>query len=625
MAPFNTSCVHLKIDKFPDDAFSRQTLEHGGLTLYLFIALYLFAAMTLVIHAYLISAVHIFADYLHIASYSGRNTIVIPAILLPEFFIALISVFTEKGNISSSTIMGSCAANSLLTLGFVGLVLSKPVKLSWYPLWRDNIFYCVAVTILLWTTYDHQMKWQECMFLFIVYLVYLLLINFNHEVERGVRRIVLMYRTGDDDIEADIEIEKLSMMESRHAGVSSHIGSTPNEVVATYCGCGRRSSSKTKSESLFYDGAIPEEESGELSGEAPDPAIDILSNDRVVSPQEDDYIFSGTDDDNTGCQDFESDPSPFSQIDGVSICSNSRGSLSCASDSRYISSECEPLNRSSSMHRDSTGIYGSCGNVSIGSRDIYRWDEEASTPSTPNKTLSRYARHTQQVFQSQHFIPGSYYLTLDMSHYINGPSSPFSLPDKWYLKMMWILSLPAILCFHFTIPDCRKPKWKKWYPVTLLMSLLWVVALTYVVLWMGVEISYVLKIPDAVIGFTFLATGLSFSKLVTTYYQSKAGYGFKAVYSIYGSNVFNLTVNLGLVWFIAAVVDNPYMLHSGTIVYINLCQLIIVLTPLLLQFTRWRLNKGLAVVYLFLYACFTAIVVLMEYNIIGNFSKPVCA
>ena len=211
-----------------------------------------------------------------------------------------------------------------------------------------------------------------------------------------------------------------------------------------------------------------------------------------------------------------------------------------------------------------------------------------------------------------------------MNHYINGPSSPFALPKKWYLKILWILSLPAILAFHFTIPDCRKPKRKKLYPLTLLLSSLWVGVLTFILLWMGVEIGYVLKLPDGVIGFTFLAIGLSFSKIVITYYQSKAGFGFKAVYSIYGSNVFNLGVNLGLVWLIATVFDNPYILHSGSIVYINLCQLIIVLTPLLLQFTRWRLNRILSVIYLILYACFTAIVVMMEYNIIGNFNKPLC-
>ena len=380
----NTTCIELKINKFPDDAFSRQTLEHGGLTLYLFIALYLFVAMTVVIHAYLVSAIHIFADRFHIASYCGRNSIVIPGILLPEFFIALISVFTEKGNISSATVMGSCAANSLLTLGVVGLLLSStPVKLSWYPLWRDNIFYCVAVTILLWTTYDLQMKWQECMILLVVYLVYLLIINNNHEVERGVRRIVLMYREGHDDDEADIQIEKHSTIESRQIAAASMA-----------CGCGGKgSSSKTKNETHFYDGVIPEEESGELSGDATDPVIDIQGSIEAGVAEEDHD------------RGFESEPSPFSELDGKSFCSNSRGSFCCmsAEGGRFMStSECEPLHNSGSVNRgDSAGIYGSCGNVSVGSRDIYQWDErDASTTSSPNKTLSRYA-HTPSSIEDE--------------------------------------------------------------------------------------------------------------------------------------------------------------------------------------------------------------------------------
>ena len=264
-------------------------------------------------------------------------------------------------------------------------------------------------------------------------------------------------------------------------------------------------------------------------------------------------------------------------------------------------------NISNSYRFESTFGYGSC-NDSLVARDVYSW-ERNSSQTNPQRDAKQTA-NTLNVIQP----PGMYYVTIDMNHYLNGPSSPFVAPEKWHFKALWVCSLPAISVFYLTIPDCRKPNWKSWYPLTMLVSTCWVAVLTYLLLWITVELACSLNISNSTMGFTFLAIGLSFSKVVTTYLQSRAGYGYKAVYSIYGSNVFNLTVNLGLVWFIASVVRSPYVLDEPIVyVYINLCQLTIVLTPLLLQFTRWRLTTYLAVVYLVLYACFAITVILVEY------------
>lgn len=204
----NTTCFKPTLENFPRDLFSDKDRKNGVIALHVAISIYLFSVLAMLIQAYLMGAIKTMADNFRIASDSARNTITVVASLLPEFCCSLIGIFVSKGNIGAATVIGSCAANSLLTLGVVGLLISEPVKLSWYPLWRDNIFYMVTVTILLWTSYDHELRWQECLFLVAVYLVYLLIINFNHKVERGVRRIVLIYRTGDDEQEADQELEK---------------------------------------------------------------------------------------------------------------------------------------------------------------------------------------------------------------------------------------------------------------------------------------------------------------------------------------------------------------------------------------------------------------------------------
>ena len=208
----NETCFQPTLENFPKDLFTEAERKRGAIVVHWIVAIYIFGILSLLIQAYIISAIKTMADNFRIVSEAARNTMVVGGQLLPEFFASLIGLFVSKQNLGAATVIGSCAANSLLTLGVVGLALPSPVKLSWYPLWRDNIFYLFTVTVLLWTTFDHELKWQECAFLVMFYLFYLLIINFNYKVERGVRRLVLMYRTGDDEKEADEEIEKTPMV-----------------------------------------------------------------------------------------------------------------------------------------------------------------------------------------------------------------------------------------------------------------------------------------------------------------------------------------------------------------------------------------------------------------------------
>ncbi len=48
----------------------------------------------------------------------------------------------------------------------------------------------------------------------------------------------------------------------------------------------------------------------------------------------------------------------------------------------------------------------------------------------------------------------------------------------------WVVGWPIRLAFFLTIPDCRRPRYRKWYPLTLILCVLWIALLTYVVSWM---------------------------------------------------------------------------------------------------------------------------------------------
>lgn len=54
----------------------------------------------------------------------------------------------------------------------------------------------------------------------------------------------------------------------------------------------------------------------------------------------------------------------------------------------------------------------------------------------------------------------------------------------WLRKTAWITTWPIHLVFMCTIPDCEKPRFKNWFPITFLMCIIWIGSLSYVVAWM---------------------------------------------------------------------------------------------------------------------------------------------
>lgn len=92
-----------------------------------------------------------------------------------------------------------------------------------------------------------------------------------------------------------------------------------------------------------------------------------------------------------------------------------------------------------------------------------------------------------------------------------------------FSQMTWIITWPIRLIFFLTIPDCEKPQLKKWFPVTFLMCIIWIGSLSYIVAWMITIIGDTLRIPDSVMGITFLAAGTSIPEAVSSVIVTRQG------------------------------------------------------------------------------------------------------
>lgn len=125
---------------------------------------------------------------------------------------------------------------------------------------------------------------------------------------------------------------------------------------------------------------------------------------------------------------------------------------------------------------------------------------------------------------------------------------------------MWIAILPIHVVFLCTIPDCSRKRFRSWFPLTFIMCIVWIGSLSYVVAWMitiigelrlwtssqvygwvegpncrkvlssvhllsklSMFLGDTLKIPDSVMGITFLAAGTSVPEAVSSVIVAKQG------------------------------------------------------------------------------------------------------
>uniref|UniRef100_H3A9B1 Solute carrier family 24 member 3 n=1 Tax=Latimeria chalumnae TaxID=7897 RepID=H3A9B1_LATCH len=209
-----------------------------------------------------------------------------------------------------------------------------------------------------------------------------------------------------------------------------------------------------------------------------------------------------------------------------------------------------------------------------------------------------------------------------------GPYVPFEAPAGNCNKVKWLISWPLSFLLYFSVPNCAKPRWEKWFMVTFATSTLWIAAFSYMMVWMVTIAGYTLGIPDVIMGITFLAAGTSVPDCMASLIVARQGMGDMAVSNSIGSNVFDILVGLGLPWAIQtlAVDYGSYIqLNSRGLIYsVGLLLASVFVTVLGVHMNKWKLDKKLGIVCLFLYAIFLCFSILTEFNVFTFVNLPMC-
>ncbi|KAJ8410316.1 hypothetical protein AAFF_G00202970 [Aldrovandia affinis] len=207
-------------------------------------------------------------------------------------------------------------------------------------------------------------------------------------------------------------------------------------------------------------------------------------------------------------------------------------------------------------------------------------------------------------------------------------SSPFTLPGTCMNKVKWLISWPILLLLFFTVPNCAKPRWEKFFMVAFILSTVWIAVFSYLMVWMVTIVGYTLGIPDVIMGITFLAAGTSVPDCIASLIVARQGLGDMAVSNTIGSNVFDILVGLGMPWAIQTIA-----VSYGSEVQINSRGLIFSVVLLLgsvaltvggIHLNNWKLDFKLGVYVLVLYAVFLCFSIMIEYNVFTFVNLPMC-
>jgi len=207
----------------------------------------------------------------------------------------------------------------------------------------------------------------------------------------------------------------------------------------------------------------------------------------------------------------------------------------------------------------------------------------------------------------------------------------YPINESCFTQLTWIVTWPIYLLFRFTIPDCEKPKFKNWFPITFFMCIFWIGSLSYFVAWFITVVGDTLRIPDSVMGITFLAAGTSVPEAVSSVIVAKQGHGSMGISNSIGSNTFDILLCLGLPWLIKSAFypiepgKHWVGINSAGLEY-SAISLLGTLLLLYLSFylNKFRLDRKVGNACLIMYAIFLITASLIELNVFFTVNLPTC-
>ncbi|KAF3693968.1 Sodium/potassium/calcium exchanger 3 [Channa argus] len=184
----NQNDTRSAISEFPEDIFTLEQRRQGAVLLHVLCAIYMFHALAIVCDVYFVPSLEKVSENLHLSQDVAGATFMAAGSSAPELFTSLIGVFITKGDVGVGTIVGSAVFNILVIIGICGIFAGRPITLSWWPLFRDAVFYILSIVVLILVIYDEKVLWWETIIMISMYGIYIIIMKFNQPLCSLVER-----------------------------------------------------------------------------------------------------------------------------------------------------------------------------------------------------------------------------------------------------------------------------------------------------------------------------------------------------------------------------------------------------------------------------------------------------
>ncbi|NWQ85706.1 NCKX2 protein, partial [Burhinus bistriatus] len=541
--------------EYPKDLFSLEQRRKGAVILHVTGMIYMFIALAIVCDEFFVPSLTVITEKLSISDDVAGATFMAAGGSAPELFTSLIGVFISHSNVGIGTIVGSAVFNILFVIGMCALFSREILNLTWWPLFRDVSFYIIDLILLIIFFLDNLIMWWESLTLLTAYFCYVTFMKFNVQVEEWVKKF--LNRNKVEKVTADTE------------GKSPNAGDKDDQTLTTKPRLQRGGSSASLHNSLMRNSIF------QLMIHTLDPLAEELGS----------YG-------NLKYYDTMTEEGKFKE----------RASIL----HKIAKKKCQVED---SERQNGAANHGECSKKSAKV-------EVAVTPPSDSGPVQNGIAHNVEEEVNVFFIFFFIFIWNEEDE-----DQPLSLawPDTPRKQLTYLLVLPIVFPLWASLPDVRKPRSRKFFPITFFGSISWIAFFSYLMVWWAHQVGETIGISEEIMGLTILAAGTSIPDLITSVIVARKGLGDMAVSSSVGSNIFDITVGLPLPWLLYAVINSlaPVTVSSnGLFCAIVLLFIMLLFVILSIAFCKWRMNKILGFLMFGLYFVFLIVSVLLEDKVI---------
>jgi len=188
---------------------------------------------------------------------------------------------------------------------------------------------------------------------------------------------------------------------------------------------------------------------------------------------------------------------------------------------------------------------------------------------------------------------------------------------------LFLMALPFVVLFTWTIPDCSTAKNRKWYLFSFVMSIAWIAALSFGTVTLVGRAGCILEIDKFTMGLVVIAIGTSIPDAMSSVLVARDGFGDMAVSNAIGSNVFDIDLGIGLPFLITILINKgkPILLLSATemsefkaggylllphVKFGIILLLVLILSIAIFAVCKFKLSRKLGLSFIVVYVVFVA-------------------